>query len=76
MKNVFIGCGKTDMCRQIDGLVATIVEEYDMNIYEDAVFLFCGSLEVGPHGAACQENVTDLGKQFIATFVYDAIRIY
>lgn len=30
------------MRRQIDGLAATIVEEYDMNIYDDAVFLFCG----------------------------------
>jgi len=42
VKNVFIVCGKTDMRRQIDGLAATIVEEYDMNIYDDAVFLFCG----------------------------------
>ena len=37
-----IVCGKTDMRRQIDGLAATIVEEYDMNVYDDAVFLFCG----------------------------------
>ncbi|MGX7394056.1 IS66 family insertion sequence element accessory protein TnpB [Carnobacterium mobile] len=42
VKNVFIVCGKTDMRRQIDGLTATIVEEYDMNVYDDAVFLFCG----------------------------------
>lgn len=42
VKNVFIVCGKTDMRRQIDGLAATIVEEYDMTIYDDAVFLFCG----------------------------------
>jgi len=30
------------MRRQIDGLAATITEEYDMDIYDDALFLFCG----------------------------------
>ena len=41
-ENIFIVCGKTDMRRQIDGLAATISEEYDMDIYADALFLFCG----------------------------------
>lgn len=39
---IFIVCGKTDMRRQIDGLAATITQEYDMDIYDDALFLFCG----------------------------------
>ena len=30
------------MCRQIVGLAATITEEYDMDIYNGALFLFCG----------------------------------
>lgn len=30
------------MRRQIDGLAATITEEYDMDVYNDALFLFCG----------------------------------
>ena len=42
VKNIFIVCGKTDMRRQIDGLATTILQEYDMNVYEDALFLFCG----------------------------------
>lgn len=42
VENIFIVCGKTDMRRQIDGLAATIVEEYDMNVFDDALFLFCG----------------------------------
>lgn len=42
VENIFIVCGQTDMRRQIDGLAATITEEYDMNIYDDALFLFCG----------------------------------
>lgn len=40
VENIFIVCGKTDMCRQIDGLAATITEEYDMDIYNGALFLF------------------------------------
>ena len=42
VENIFIVCGKTDMRRQIDGLAATIIQEYDMNVYGDALFLFCG----------------------------------
>ncbi len=42
VENIFIVCGKTDMCRQIDGLAATITEKYDMDIYNGALFLFCG----------------------------------
>ncbi|TLQ09002.1 transposase [Marinilactibacillus psychrotolerans] len=42
VEHIFIVCGKTDMRRQIDGLAATITEEYDMDIYADALFLFCG----------------------------------
>lgn len=42
VENIFIVCGKTDMRRQINGLAATIVEEYDMDVYEDALFLFFG----------------------------------
>ena len=30
------------MHRQINGLAATIIQEYDMNVYDDALFLFCG----------------------------------
>ena len=42
VENIFIVCGKTDRRRQIDGLAATVIQEYDMNVYDDALFLFCG----------------------------------
>ena len=42
VENIFIVCGKTDMRRQIDGLAATITEEYDVDVYNEALFLFCG----------------------------------
>ena len=40
VENIFIVCGKTDMRRQIDGLAATVIQEYDMNVYDDAYFYF------------------------------------
>ena len=42
VENIFIVCGKTHMRRQIDVLAATVIQEYDMNVYDDALFLFCG----------------------------------
>jgi len=41
VENIFIVCGKKDMRWQIDDLTATVLQEYDMNVY-DALFLFCG----------------------------------
>lgn len=42
VENIFIVCGKIDIRRQIDGLAATVIQEYDMNVYDDALFLLCG----------------------------------
>lgn len=42
IRNIFIVTGKTDMRRSIDGLAAIITQKYDMNVFEDCVFLFCG----------------------------------
>lgn len=42
VENIFIVCGNTDLRRQIDGLAATITQEYDMNVFDNALFLFCG----------------------------------
>ena len=47
VETIFIVCGKTDMRRQIDGLAATITEEYDMDVYHEALFLFCGGRWIG-----------------------------
>src|SRR5699024_9441420 len=47
VENIFIGCGKTDMLRQIDGLAATIIQESDINVYDVAIFLFsCGNKDL------------------------------
>jgi len=43
VQKIFIVCGKTDLRRGIDGLAATVQQEYALDVYEDAVFLFCGN---------------------------------
>ncbi|MGX7200472.1 IS66 family insertion sequence element accessory protein TnpB [Enterococcus nangangensis] len=42
VKHIYIVCGQTDMRRGIDGLAAIITEQYELDIYSDALFLFCG----------------------------------
>lgn len=43
IQNVYIVCGKTDLRRGIDGLASIIVSEYKLDVYSNAVFLFCGN---------------------------------
>lgn len=42
-KKVYIVCGKTDLRKGMDGLASLIQQEYELDVYEDAVFLFCGN---------------------------------
>ena len=39
---VYIICGRTDMRRSIDGLMAIIRDTYEMDPYANALYLFCG----------------------------------
>lgn len=39
---VYIACGYTDMRRGIDGLANIIKEQFKLNPFEKALFLFCG----------------------------------
>lgn len=40
--HIFIVCGKTDLRKGIDGLAAIVQYEYNLDVYDDALFLFCG----------------------------------
>ncbi|WP_338233241.1 IS66 family insertion sequence element accessory protein TnpB [Companilactobacillus muriivasis] len=40
--HVYIVCGKTDLRRGIDGLAGIIQSQYQLDVYKDALFLFCG----------------------------------
>lgn len=42
VKHIFIACGKTDMRRGIDGLASIISDTYHLDLFDDAIFLFCG----------------------------------
>ncbi|WP_022796629.1 IS66 family insertion sequence element accessory protein TnpB, partial [Bavariicoccus seileri] len=39
VKHIYIVCGKTDMRRGIDGLAGIITDQYDLDVYSDALFL-------------------------------------
>ena len=43
VQHVFVVCGKTDLRKGIDGLASLIQHTYDLDVYQDAVFLFCGN---------------------------------
>ena len=40
VKNIFLVCGKSDLRKGIDGLAAMITEQYDLDLFDDAIFLF------------------------------------
>ena len=39
---VYLACGFTDLRRGIDGLAGLIQEQFQLDPFEDALFLFCG----------------------------------
>lgn len=41
--HIFIVCGKTDLRKGIDGLAAFVMETYQLDVFDHALFLFCGS---------------------------------
>ncbi|WP_270767747.1 IS66 family insertion sequence element accessory protein TnpB [Lacticaseibacillus rhamnosus] len=42
--NIYIICGRTDDLRKgIDGLGALVTEEYQMDVFDNALFIFCGT---------------------------------
>ena len=42
VQNIFIVCGHTDMRCGIDGLAGVITDKYNLDLFNDALFLFCG----------------------------------
>lgn len=43
LKGIYLICGKTDLRRGIDGLAATITDQYELDPYSRALFLFYGT---------------------------------
>ena len=42
VNQIYIACGYTDMRKSIDGLAAIVQEQFNMDPFESALFLFCG----------------------------------
>lgn len=43
IEQIYLATGKTDLRKGIDGLVAVISEQFELDPYQRALFLFCGS---------------------------------
>ena len=41
-ENIYIACGYTDMRKSIDGLAAMVQQQFQMDPFNAALFLFCG----------------------------------
>lgn len=39
---VYIACGYTDLRRGIDGLAAMVQQEFQLDLFTNTLFLFCG----------------------------------
>ena len=42
-EHIYLVCGKTDLRKGIDGLALVIAENYGLDLYDNSLFLFCGS---------------------------------
>ena len=40
---IYLVCGKTDLRRGIDGLASLVQENFNLDPYSEALFLFCGN---------------------------------
>lgn len=40
VSHIYIVCGKTDLRRGIDGLAGIVLNQYQLDVYSDALFLF------------------------------------
>lgn len=43
INQIFLVCGKTDLRKGIDGLVDVVQQQFELDPYQKALFLFCGS---------------------------------
>jgi transposase len=42
LDHIYLACGQTDMRKSIDGLSAIVQEEFQLDLYSNSLFLFCG----------------------------------
>lgn len=42
IENIYIVCGHTDMRKSIDGLASIIQQQFQLDLFTNSAFLFCG----------------------------------
>ena len=42
--NIYIVCGHTDIRKSIDGLAGIVQQKYNLDLFGNSAFLFCGRL--------------------------------
>lgn len=42
-EQIYIVCGKTDLRRGIDGLASIVMNQFELDVYSNSLFLFCGN---------------------------------
>ncbi|WP_373306105.1 IS66 family insertion sequence element accessory protein TnpB [Levilactobacillus lanxiensis] len=48
INQVYIVCGRTDLRRGIDGLASVVQEQFELDPYNQALYLFCGTRRIVP----------------------------
>lgn len=43
-REIYLACGYTDMRKSIDGLAAVVEQQFNLNPFQPALFLFCGGM--------------------------------
>ena len=41
-EKIYLATGYTNLCKGIDGLAGIVQEQFQLNAFSDALFLFCG----------------------------------
>lgn len=55
LSGIYLICGKTDLRRGIEGLAGVIQDEYQLDPYSRALFLFCGTRKDRFKGIWCKQ---------------------
>jgi len=53
---IIVICGRTDLRQGIDGLAAIVIRNYNLNAYDDTLFIFCGKRNDRIKGLYWDEN--------------------
>ena len=53
VQNIFIVCGHSDMRCGIDGLASLVSDTYNLDLFDNAIFLFVGEKKIATDSCYC-----------------------